>query len=78
LITDSAKAPIGRRLSRLRSAGTYCAAILLGHQQEWRKKYTWSGCFHTFSLLLFHYEAPLGAVAVPMLLDHFQDQHSGL
>ena len=30
------------------------AAILLGHQQEWRKKYSDNGCFHIFSLLLFH------------------------
>jgi hypothetical protein len=55
-----------------------CSPILLGRQQEWRKKYTDNGCFHIFSLLLFHYEAPLGAAAAPVLLDNFENQHSRL
>lgn len=54
------------------------AATLLSDQQEWRKKYSDNGCFHLFSLLLFHYEAPLGAAAIRILLGDYEDEHAGL
>src|SRR4051812_35609893 len=55
-----------------------CAVILLAHQQEWRKKHTAKSCFHVFSLLLFHYEALLGAAAIRILFCDFEDEHPGL